>query len=82
MKGELNPANRSAEEHDVSIRVWFGRHVVADYVAPSEMAQKYRVLTEQRFRGLRVTVEPLDPYRAKRPAPPLPPPLWWEMPPR
>lgn len=39
------------------VRVWFGEHVLSDYRADSERAERYATLTRQRFAGLRVTVD-------------------------
>jgi hypothetical protein len=37
--------------------VWFGDHVVADYRAEAEMADRYAAAMSRRFAGLRVTNE-------------------------
>jgi len=39
------------------VRVWFGTHVVADYVADPQSAERYAEAMRQRFAGLRVTCD-------------------------
>ena len=41
------------------VRVWFGDHVVADYRAEAELADRYAAAMSRRFAGLRVTSEPV-----------------------
>jgi hypothetical protein len=48
------------------VRVWFGDHVVADYRAEAELAERYAAAMSRRFAGLRVTSDPIpeaDPGR-------------------
>jgi hypothetical protein len=39
------------------VRVWFGRHAIADYRAEPALAERYAVAMRRPFVGLRVTVE-------------------------
>jgi len=39
--------------------VWFGEHVVADYRAEAELAERYAAAMSRRFAGLRVTNDPI-----------------------
>lgn len=39
------------------VRVWFGAHVVTEYVAAPERAVQYAEAVGRRFAGLRVTVD-------------------------
>lgn len=60
------------------MRVWFGDHVVADYCAEAELAERYAAAMSRRFAGLRVTSDPLpdhDPGPARR----LPGERLWEV---
>ncbi len=41
------------------VRVWFGDHVVADYRAEADVADRYAAAMSRRFAGLRVTSEPI-----------------------
>jgi hypothetical protein len=41
------------------VKVWFGEHVIAQYVAEPALAQRYEQAMKRRFAGLRVTNEPL-----------------------
>ena len=41
------------------VRVWFGEHVVADYRAEAELAERYAAAMSHRFAGLRVTNDPI-----------------------
>lgn len=58
------------------IRVWFGEHVVSDYRADPERAQRYAELTRQRFAGLCVTVDDPPP---NEPGDSLPDELLWPL---
>lgn len=42
------------------VRVWFGEHVVADYVADWDRAALYAEAMSRRFAGLQVTNEAAD----------------------
>lgn len=59
------------------VRVWFGRHPIATYVAEPGEAERYAQAMAQRFAGLRVTVDDqpgrLDPILPER--------VWWDRPP-
>ena len=39
--------------------LWFGDHVVADYRAEAELAERYAAAMSRRFAGLRVTSDPI-----------------------
>lgn len=63
------------------VRVWFGDHVVADYRAEAELAERYAAAMSRRFAGLRVTSDPVpdtdpDPGRS------LPGERLWEVAPK
>jgi hypothetical protein len=58
------------------VRVWFGDHVIADYRAAPELAERYVAAMKDRFAGLRITDDPApDPDDA--PARPLPGERLW-----
>jgi hypothetical protein len=61
------------------VRVWFGSHVIAAYVAEPGEAERYALAMGRRFAGLRVTIDdqasrfdPLLPHRARWDRLPLP----------
>lgn len=58
------------------MRVWFGDDPICEYDAEPERARRYAALTEQRFQGLRVTLEPA---RDDEPAASLPDPSLWSL---
>lgn len=58
------------------ITVWFGDQTLCEYDAAPERAQRYAKLTEQRFFGLTVTVEPAP---HDEPAASLPDPSSWSL---
>ena len=63
------------------VRVWFGDHVVADYSAETELAERYAAAMSRRFAGLKVTSEPIavtDPGRYRA----LPGERLWEVAPK
>lgn len=62
------------------VRVWFGDHIVADYRAEADVADRYAAAMSRRFAGLRVTSEPipaLDPGGVSLPGERL-----WEVAPK
>ncbi|MEU4607242.1 hypothetical protein AB0F43_30020 [Kribbella sp. NPDC023972] len=63
------------------VRVWFGDHVVADYRAEAELAERYAVAMARRFAGLRVTNDPI-PESDSGPDRALPGERLWEVPPK
>ncbi|GAB3953428.1 hypothetical protein GCM10029976_093570 [Kribbella albertanoniae] len=61
--------------------MWFGDHVVADYSAEAELAERYAQAMSRRFAGLKVTSDPIpvtdpDQYRS------LPGERLWEVAPK
>ncbi|WP_328990312.1 hypothetical protein OG394_29180 [Kribbella sp. NBC_01245] len=43
----------------VWVRVWFGEHVIADYTAVPDLADRYASAMGRRFAGLKVTSDPV-----------------------
>jgi hypothetical protein len=43
---------------DRRVCVWFGEHLIADYIADPETATSYEAAMRRRFLSLRVTNEP------------------------
>jgi hypothetical protein len=77
--GDPHPATVRVERRRV--RVWFGDHVVADYRAEAELADRYAEAMSRRFAGLRVTSDPIpdhDPGPQRR----LPGERLWEVAPK
>ncbi len=63
------------------VRVWFGDHVIADYRATADLAERYVAAMAHRFTGLRITNDPVpDPDPA--PARALPGERLWDLTPR
>jgi hypothetical protein len=63
------------------VRVWFGKHVIADYRADADLAERYVTAMARRFVGLRITNEPVpepDPVPARA----LPGERLWDLTPR
>lgn len=60
------------------MRVWFGHHVVCEYAATSDRAERYAEAMSRRFVGLKVTIERDHDGRP----PPLPAERMWELVPR
>ena len=63
------------------VRVWFGDHVVADYRAEAELAERYAAAMSRRFAGLRVTSDPV-PDHDPGPERKLPGERLWEVAPK
>ncbi|MEI8410662.1 MULTISPECIES: hypothetical protein [unclassified Kribbella] len=63
------------------VRVWFGDHVVADYRAEAELAERYAAAMSRRFAGLRVTSDPI-PDADPGPDRALPGERLWEVAPK
>jgi hypothetical protein len=53
----------TSRQHRRRVRVWFGEHVIAQYVADAPLAERYEHAMRRRFAGLRVTNDLLDPLR-------------------
>jgi hypothetical protein len=53
----MSAADRSGPWRKV--RIWLGDLLIAEYVAESERAARYRRVMAPRFSGLRITIEPL-----------------------
>ena len=49
------------QQHRRRVRVWFGAHVIAQYVADPPLAARYEQAMRRRFAGLRVTNDILGP---------------------
>jgi hypothetical protein len=62
------------------VRVWFGDHVIADYAAEADIADRYAAAMTRRFFGLKVTNDAAIPERTD--VEPLPGEHWWNIPPR
>lgn len=62
------------------VRVWFGQHVIADYSADPEHAERYAAAMDRRFAGLRITNDPVPLVEAPKDR--LPSERLWEIPPR
>jgi len=70
----------------VRVRVWFGQHVIADYLAEPETAGRYALAMSRRFAGLNVTLDrhhdgstSVDEAKADRGPDPLPSERLWEL---
>ncbi|MGW6278705.1 hypothetical protein [Kribbella sp. NPDC055071] len=72
---------RVVERRRVRVRVWFGDHVVADYRAEAELAERYAAAMSRRFAGLRVTSDPI-PATDPGPDRALPGERLWEVAPK
>jgi hypothetical protein len=66
-----------AELQAKRVRVTFGSHAIATYVANPGEAERYARAMAQRFAGLRVTVDD----QPSRLDPILPERVWWDQPP-
>jgi hypothetical protein len=77
--GDPHPGTVRVERRRV--RVWFGDHVVADYRAEAELAERYAAAMSRRFAGLRVTSEPV-PDQDPGPERKLPGERLWEVAPK
>jgi hypothetical protein len=62
------------------VRVWFGEHVIADYSAEPDLAERYAVAMSRRFAGLRVTNDPMP--AVDRLQDPLPGERMWDVDPK
>jgi hypothetical protein len=60
------------------VRVWFGNHVIADYRAEADLAERYVAAMSRRFTGLRITNDPVPEPDTAVPRP-LPGERLWEV---
>lgn len=63
------------------VRVWFGNHVIADYRADADLAERYVAAMSRRFVGLRITTEEV-PQPDPTPGRALPGERLWDLTPR
>jgi hypothetical protein len=54
-------AEVASRQHRRRVRVWFGEHVIAQYVAEAPLAARYEQAMRRRFAGLKVTNDLLGP---------------------
>ncbi|MFI5734424.1 hypothetical protein ACIA49_30185 [Kribbella sp. NPDC051587] len=57
----MSIAEMTARQHRRRVRVWFGEHVIAQYVAEASLAARYEQAMRRRFAGLKVTNDVLGP---------------------
>jgi hypothetical protein len=57
----MTVADLPSMQHRHRVRVWFGKHVIAQYVADPPRAAHYEQAMRRRFAGLQVTNDLLDP---------------------
>jgi hypothetical protein len=55
-------AEVTSRQHRRRVRVWFGEHVIAQYVAEAPLAARYEQAMRRRFAGLKVTNDLLGPH--------------------
>lgn len=79
MKTRVKPHLDASANRRRRVRVWFGEHVVVEYVAEQGESERYAEAMGRRFAGLRVTSEPAACVLV---APPLPDQRMWELVPR
>jgi hypothetical protein len=60
------------------VRVWFGSHVIADYRAEADLAERYEAAMARRFSGLKITVDDLPETEPAEPRA-LPGELLWQL---
>ena len=51
----MSIAEVTSRQHRRRVRVWFGEHVIAQYVAEEPLAARYEQAMRRRFAGLKVT---------------------------
>jgi hypothetical protein len=68
-------AEKTSERRHV--RVWFGEHVIAEYVAEPPSAERYAAAMDRKFAGLKITTDVVQPGETPVRALPLPPVRLW-----
>lgn len=68
---EAEPAERR------HVKLWFGSHVIGEYVGDIEAATRYAEAMDKRFAGLHITNEPVPPGEDPVRALPLPSRRLW-----
>lgn len=41
------------------VKLWFGQHVIGEFIGEAEHAERYAEAMDKRFGGLRITTEPV-----------------------
>ncbi|MEV4266880.1 hypothetical protein [Kribbella sp. NPDC049584] len=60
----MSIAEVTSRQHRRRVRVWFGEHVIAQYVAEAPLAARYEQAMRRRFAGLKVTNDLLGPLES------------------
>jgi hypothetical protein len=68
-------AEQTAERRHV--KVWFGQHVIGEYVADPDAAARYAAAMDRKFAGLKITTDVVLPGETPVRALPLPPDRLW-----
>lgn len=59
------------------VKVWFGKHVIGEYVAEPELAHRYAEAMDRKFAGLEITTDVVPPGVEPERALPLPSRRLW-----
>jgi hypothetical protein len=60
------------------VKLWFGKHVIGEFVGDTEHAEQYAKAMDRKFGGLRITVDPVAPGETPVRALPLPAKRLWD----
>jgi hypothetical protein len=60
------------------VKLWFGQHVIGEFVGEAEHAERYAEAMDKRFGGLKITTEPIPPGVTPVRALPLPSKRLWD----
>lgn len=60
------------------VKLWFGKHVIGEFVGDVEHAEQYAKAMDRKFGGLEITVAPVPPGETPVRALPLPSKRLWD----
>lgn len=77
-EGEAEMSEQVIERvEQLHVKLWFGQHVIGEFIGDRDHAERYAEAMDQRFGGLKITTDPIPPGVTPERALPLPSKRLW-----